>query len=55
MKRIGKFVATVLLVGLPAVAQAPPESGWLALFNGKDLTGWRRNGDEKWIAERARS
>lgn len=52
MKRIGKFVATVLLVGLPVVAQAPPESAWLALFNGKDLTGWRKNGDEKWIAEK---
>jgi hypothetical protein len=52
VKRIGKFVATVLLVGLPVVAQAPPESAWLALFNGKDLTGWRKNGDEKWIAEK---
>ncbi len=52
VKRIGKFVVTVLLVGLPAVAQAPPESGSLALFNGKDLTGWKKNGDEKWIAEK---
>src|SRR5436189_2992838 len=51
VKRIGKFIATVLLVGLPAVAQAPPESGWTALFNGKDLTGWKKNGDEKWIVE----
>ena len=51
MKRIGVFVATVLLVGLTAVAQASPEGGWLALFNGKDLTGWKQNGDEKWIAE----
>ena len=52
MKQIGKIVATVLLVGLPAIAQAPAETGWLALFNGKDLTGWRKNGDEKWIAEK---
>jgi hypothetical protein len=51
MKRIGVFVTTVLLVGLTAVAQAPPEGGWLPLFNGKDLTGWKKNGDEKWIAE----
>jgi len=52
VKRIGKFVLTVLLVGLPAVAQAPPESGSLALFNGKDLTGWKKNGDEKWTVEK---
>ena len=51
LKRIGIFAATVLLAGLTAVAQAPPEGGWLALFNGKDLTGWKKNGDEKWIAE----
>ena len=51
MKRIGKFVATVLLVGLPVVAQAPPESGWLALFNGKDLAGWKAYLDPKKNAE----
>jgi hypothetical protein len=51
MKRIGVFAATVLLVGLTAAAQAPPEVGWLRLFNGKDLRGWKKNGDEKWIAE----
>jgi hypothetical protein len=51
MRRTGVFVATVLLVGLTAVAQASPEGGWLPLFNGKDLTGWKQNGDEKWIAE----
>jgi hypothetical protein len=28
-----------------------PETGWTALFNGKDLSGWKNNGDEKWIAE----
>jgi hypothetical protein len=51
MKRIGVLVTTALLVGLTAVAQAPPEGGWLLLFNGKDLTGWKKNGDEKWIVE----
>ena len=52
MKRISILAATALLAGLPGVAQKPPEGGWLALFNGKDLTGWKKNGDEKWIAER---
>src|SRR2546422_2134364 len=26
-------------------------SGWVELFNGKDLTGWRNNGAEKWVVE----
>jgi hypothetical protein len=35
--------ALVLLLGLAgraALAQQPVESGWVPLFNGKDLTGW---------------
>jgi len=51
VKGISTIVATALLAALAAAAQAPPEGGWLALFNGKDLTGWKKNGDEKWIAE----
>jgi 3-keto-disaccharide hydrolase len=49
--RIGVLVATGLLA-LTAAAQAPPGPGWQALFNGKDLTGWKKNGDEKWIVEK---
>jgi hypothetical protein len=37
---------------LGAVAQTQPASGWIPLFNGKDLAGWKNNGEEKWIAER---
>ncbi len=51
MKRIALFVATASLAGLPGVAQKPPEGGWLALFSGKDLEGWKKHGDEQWIAE----
>jgi hypothetical protein len=39
-------------MGLGAVAQTQPASGWIPLFNGKDLAGWKNNGEEKWIAER---
>ncbi len=34
-----------------ASGQAPAGSGWVPLFNGKDLSGWRNNGEEKWVAE----
>ena len=34
-----------------ATAQAPASGGWVPLFNGKDLSGWKNNGEEKWVAE----
>lgn len=49
-----KYLAVALL-GLiltsPAGAQSPTGEGWITLFNGKDLTGWVNNGQEKWIVE----
>jgi hypothetical protein len=37
---------------LPARSfNAAAGGGWVALFNGKDLTGWKNNGDEKWVVE----
>ena len=51
MKRCGGLFALSLLLGLGALAQALRESGWVSLFNGKDLSGWKKNGDEKWIVE----
>ena len=53
MRGIGGFVLGLLLLGLGAATQTPPESGWVALFNGKDLTGWKKNGEEKWVVEQA--
>lgn len=29
----------------------PAEQGWVALFNGRDLSGWVKNGQEKWVVE----
>src|SRR5579862_1208426 len=40
-----------LILIWPAAAQAPPGKGWISLFNGKDLTGWVKNGQEKWMVE----
>lgn len=51
MKRVFVCLAAVALAGLGAIAQAPPESGWVPLFNGTDLTGWKQNGEERWVVE----
>ena len=51
MSRIGAFLAAAIFVVAAVVAKAPPQSEWVSLFNGKDLTGWNNNGEEKWIVE----
>lgn len=40
-----------LLMALPAWAQAPAGGGWVSLFNGRDLRGWKNNGREKWVVD----
>ena len=53
MKSRIAILSAALLLGLWATAtQAPPEDGWVSLFNGKDLTGWKKNGEEKWSSSR---
>ncbi|HET9305289.1 MAG TPA: DUF1080 domain-containing protein [Candidatus Sulfotelmatobacter sp.] len=49
MKRCSS--AVVLLLVLTAAGQAPTGSGGTALFNGKDLSGWKKHGDEKWVVD----
>ena len=51
MSRIGAFLATAVFVVVAVVAKMPKQSEWISLFNGKDLTGWKNNGEEKWIVE----
>jgi hypothetical protein len=41
--------ALILLLALAAASQE--RSGWTPLFNGKDLSGWKKNGDEKWVVD----
>ena len=50
MKRLLIVLFTLLLVSQTR-AQAPAGKGWIALFDGKDLSGWLNNGQEKWIVE----
>jgi hypothetical protein len=42
-------LATAL--GFAVGAQTRKNSGWVLLFNGKDLSGWKTNGEEKWAVE----
>jgi hypothetical protein len=34
-----------------AFAQATAEKSWVSLFDGKDLSGWKTNGSEKWVVD----
>ena len=51
MKSVGLLLiaAWVVIAGAPMHAPQPGKD--VALFNGKDLTGWHNNGDEKWVVE----
>lgn len=49
-----RFVILALIVAASAgLAQEPAEraTGWVSLFNGKDLTGWKIYGAEKWTVQ----
>ncbi|HYT66336.1 MAG TPA: DUF1080 domain-containing protein [Vicinamibacterales bacterium] len=35
----------------PSAQAQKPDEGWVPLFNGKDLTGWKNYGEEKWTVE----
>lgn len=52
------FAVAILVLGCGIVSaqpKRPPESGlsaeWVPLFNGKDLTGWKVVGPERWVVE----
>ena len=40
-----------LLVCIVILPLSTTSSAWVSLFNGKDLTGWKNNGEEKWVVE----
>jgi hypothetical protein len=48
--RIVLFVF-MITAAIGARTQALPKDNWVALFNGKDLAGWKNNGEEKWVVE----
>src|SRR5258708_2373782 len=53
MKFVGVLLAAAWIVMAGAPLNAPTPGKEVVLFNGKDLTGWQNNGDEKWAVENA--
>jgi len=51
MRNVVAGLVVMLLLALGVLAEAPTKAGWVALFNRKDLSGWKANGDEKWVVE----
>lgn len=51
MKRISRCLLMLLLAGAVVTANARSKKAWVRLFNGKDLSGWKNNGDEKWLVD----
>ena len=51
MRRLFAGFVILLVVGGQAFAQVASEKPWVSLFNGKDLSGWKNNGSEKWVVD----
>ena len=45
------IVLPVLLICIVSFPARISSSAWVSLFNGKDLSGWKNNGDERWIVQ----
>ena len=51
MQRMVYVLASMLILVTASASQPQQQGGWISLFNGKDLSGWKNNGDEKWVVE----
>lgn len=51
MRKITLFLVALMLFGLGINGRTSKKSEWVSLFNRKDLTGWKINGQEKWVVE----
>jgi hypothetical protein len=51
MKDCVALFMCLLLFAAAGPAQTPPANDWTSLFNGRDLTGWKNNGAEKWVVD----
>ncbi|HEV2348850.1 MAG TPA: DUF1080 domain-containing protein [Terriglobia bacterium] len=51
MRRYAVLVTSLLFLVPPPGTRALAKDRWVRLFNGKDLTGWKNNGKEKWVVD----
>jgi Domain of Unknown Function (DUF1080) len=51
LQRMIYVLASMLILVTASTSQPQQQGGWISLFNGKDLSGWKNNGDEKWVVE----
>jgi len=51
MKRLSGVILVCALSFGPAVPRSMSASKWVKLFDGKDLTGWHKNGTETWTVQ----
>ncbi len=49
--QIGVVLVAMSFVPTGSLMHAPAPGKEVALFNSKDLAGWHKNGDEKWVVE----
>jgi hypothetical protein len=49
--RVLVAIAVTLLSTTAIVAQEPLSPKWESLFNGQDLSGWQKIGNEKWVVD----
>jgi len=51
MRCFSAWFVVLFLATAQAFAQATAERSWVSLFDGKDLSGWKNNGSEKWVVD----
>ena len=51
MRRYALFLLALSVFGQQSGRPKLPGEDWVSLFNGKDLTGWTKIGNEKWEVE----
>jgi hypothetical protein len=51
MRYFSAWFVVLVLATAQALAQATAEKSWVPLFDGKDLSGWKNNGSEKWVVD----
>ena len=49
--RLIRLLACQSILAAAFAQTPPPASGWVSLFNGKDLSGWTIVGPERWVVE----